>query len=96
MTQLTELLRRLYAGDDSARDALFSAAYAELHRLAQSRLPDRGCSVKEIAGTLQVTERTVQRDWEKARRILAAALQCVRWRQVVLARPRRRRAEWCG
>src|ERR1700733_3754415 len=42
MTQLTELLRRLHAGDDSARDALFSAAYAELHRLAQSRLRDRG------------------------------------------------------
>jgi DNA-directed RNA polymerase specialized sigma24 family protein len=41
MTQLTELLRRLHAGDDSARDALFSAAYAELHRLAQSRLRDR-------------------------------------------------------
>jgi DNA-directed RNA polymerase specialized sigma24 family protein len=42
MTQLTELIRRLHAGDDSARDALFSAAYAELHRLAQSRLRDRG------------------------------------------------------
>src|SRR5271154_6497708 len=42
MTQLTELLVRLHAGDESARDALFSAAYAELHRLAQSRLRDRG------------------------------------------------------
>ena len=183
MTQLTELLRRLHAGDDSARDALFSAAYAELHRLAQSRLRDRGrhltldatslvhetylrfvhagelraedrraffgyaaqvmrsviinsirdrvtqkrggdwlpmtlstqiadnltsdeetilkvhdaldvleeanarlaqvaqmryfggYSEREIAETLEVTERTVQRDWEKARRILAAALK---------------------
>jgi RNA polymerase sigma factor (sigma-70 family) len=34
-----------------------------------------GYSEKEIAETLQVTERTVQRDWEKARRLLAAALQ---------------------
>jgi hypothetical protein len=42
MTQLTELLRRLHAGDDSARDALFAVSYAELHRLAQSRLRDRG------------------------------------------------------
>lgn len=183
MTQLTELLQRLHAGDDSARDALFSAAYAELHRLAQSRLRDRGrqltldttslvhetylrfvhagelraedrrsffgyaaqvmrsvivnsirdrqaqkrggdwapitlstqivdsvtndeetilkvhealdvlkeadtrlsqvaqmryfggYSEKEIAETLEVTERTVQRDWEKARRILAAAIK---------------------
>jgi RNA polymerase sigma factor (sigma-70 family) len=34
-----------------------------------------GYSEKEIAETLEVTERTVQRDWEKARRILAAALK---------------------
>jgi RNA polymerase sigma factor (TIGR02999 family) len=183
MTQLTELLGRLRAGEDAARDALFSAAYTELHRLAQSRLRDRGrhltldttslvhetylrfvhagelraedrraffryaaqimrsvivnsirdrmtqkrggdwapvtlssqiadnltsdeetilklhealdvlkeadtrlaqvaqmrhfggYSERKIAETLEVTERTVQRDWEKARRILAAALK---------------------
>jgi RNA polymerase sigma factor (TIGR02999 family) len=34
-----------------------------------------GYSVQEIAATLEVTERTVQRDWEKARLILAAAIQ---------------------
>jgi DNA-directed RNA polymerase specialized sigma24 family protein len=34
-----------------------------------------GYSEREIAETLEVTERTVQRDWEKARRILAAALK---------------------
>jgi DNA-directed RNA polymerase specialized sigma24 family protein len=34
-----------------------------------------GYSEKEIAETLEVTERTVRRDWEKARRILAAALK---------------------
>jgi RNA polymerase sigma factor (TIGR02999 family) len=33
-----------------------------------------GYSEREIAETLGVTERTVQRDWEKARVILAAAL----------------------
>jgi DNA-directed RNA polymerase specialized sigma24 family protein len=33
------------------------------------------CSEREIADTLGVTERTVQRDWEKARLILAAALR---------------------
>jgi RNA polymerase sigma factor (TIGR02999 family) len=42
MSQLTELLGRLEAGDPEARDALFSAAYRELHRLAQSRLRDGG------------------------------------------------------
>ena len=34
-----------------------------------------GYSEKEIAQTLEITERTVQRDWEKARLILAAALR---------------------
>jgi RNA polymerase sigma factor (TIGR02999 family) len=34
-----------------------------------------GYSEREIAETLEVTERTVQRDWEKARLILGAALK---------------------
>ncbi len=42
MNQLTELLGRLHQGDAKARDALFEAAYAELHRLARSRLRDGG------------------------------------------------------
>jgi RNA polymerase sigma factor (TIGR02999 family) len=183
MGQLTDILGRVQSGDAEARDALFAAAYAELHGLAQARLrrgghhtlldttglvhesylrfagagelraEDRraffayasqvmrsiilnsvrervalkrggdrrsleastppasglpvdeqtvldlhealkdlqkadprlakvaemryfgGYSEKEIAETLQITERTVQRDWEKARLILAAALR---------------------
>ena len=42
MTQLTELLGLLQSGDTEARDALFAAAYTELHRLARSRLRDGG------------------------------------------------------
>ena len=42
MKQLTELLARLQLGDTQARDALFAAAYPELHRLARSRLRDGG------------------------------------------------------
>jgi RNA polymerase sigma factor (TIGR02999 family) len=42
MSQLTELLGRIQAGDALARDALFSAAYGELHRLAHARLRDGG------------------------------------------------------
>ena len=34
-----------------------------------------GYTEREIAETLAITERTVQRDWEKARLILAAALR---------------------
>ena len=183
MGQLTDLLGRVQGGDAEARDALFAAAYAQLHALAQARLrrggrsalldttglvhesylrfaragelraEDRraffayasqvmrsvvlnsvrerialkrggnpqsseassplasdlrgdaqtildvhdalkdleradprvaqvaemryfgGYSEKEIAETLEITERTVQRDWEKARLILAAALR---------------------
>jgi RNA polymerase sigma factor (TIGR02999 family) len=182
MGQLTDLLGRIQSGDAAARDALFAAAYAELHALAEARLRDGGrdalldttglvhesylrfaragelraedrraffayaskvmrsvilnsvrervalkrggmpqsqeagplaadlpgderavlevhealedleqadprlaqvaemryfggYSEKEIAETLEITERTVQRDWEKARLILAAALR---------------------
>jgi RNA polymerase sigma factor (TIGR02999 family) len=42
MSQLTELLGRIQAGDTTARDALFAAAYTELHRLAHARLRDGG------------------------------------------------------
>lgn len=42
MNPLTELLGRLQAGEPEARDALFAAAYGELHRLARSRLRDGG------------------------------------------------------
>jgi RNA polymerase sigma factor (TIGR02999 family) len=42
MSQLTVLLGQFHAGDPAARDALFAAAYAELHRLARARLRDGG------------------------------------------------------
>jgi RNA polymerase sigma factor (TIGR02999 family) len=38
MSEITELLRRLNAGDTSARDQLFESAYGELRKLARSRL----------------------------------------------------------
>jgi RNA polymerase sigma factor (TIGR02999 family) len=42
MEQLTELLVRMRAGDNEARNAVFSTAYKELHRLARARLRDGG------------------------------------------------------
>ena len=42
MSQLTELLGRVQAGDLEARDSLFALAYGELHRLAQARLRSGG------------------------------------------------------
>jgi RNA polymerase sigma factor (TIGR02999 family) len=42
MSQLTEPLGRIQAEDTQARDALFAAAYGELHRLARARLRDGG------------------------------------------------------
>lgn len=52
MTQLTVLLARIQAGDEQARDALFAAAYTDLHRLAQARLRDRGCQLSLDATSL--------------------------------------------
>jgi RNA polymerase sigma factor (TIGR02999 family) len=40
MSQITQLLGRMQAGDAEARDALFAAAYQELRKLARSRLRD--------------------------------------------------------
>jgi RNA polymerase sigma factor (TIGR02999 family) len=42
VNQLTTLIERVQAGDSAARDALFAAAYGELHRLARTRLRDGG------------------------------------------------------
>jgi RNA polymerase sigma factor (TIGR02999 family) len=56
-----------------ALDAL-EQADSRLAQVAQMRYFG-GYSEREIADTLDITERTVQRDWEKARLILAAALR---------------------
>ena len=42
VTTITVLLQRVHDGDALARDALFSASYAELKRLARARLRDGG------------------------------------------------------
>ena len=42
MNQLTALIGRIQAGDTAARNALFSAAYPELQRLARARLRETG------------------------------------------------------
>ncbi|MBS0446772.1 MAG: sigma-70 family RNA polymerase sigma factor [Proteobacteria bacterium] len=42
MNDLSELLRRVNAGETGAQDALFAAAYPELRKLARSRLHDGG------------------------------------------------------
>lgn len=44
MADFDELLRRLHAGEPGAVDALYTAAYGELRRLAHARLRDGGRS----------------------------------------------------
>jgi RNA polymerase sigma factor (TIGR02999 family) len=79
LTLSTELVANL-AGDEETilkvHEALevLQQADARLAQVAQMRYFG-GYSEREIAETLGVTERTVERDWEKARAILAAALQ---------------------
>jgi DNA-directed RNA polymerase specialized sigma24 family protein len=85
MSQITELRGRVQAGDagtDPEQTVLaaheapepFKQADARLAQIAEMRYFG-GYSEQEIAETLGVTERTVQRDWEKARLILAASLR---------------------
>lgn len=42
MSDISELIRRVNAGEPGAQDALFASAYAELRKLARSRLRDGG------------------------------------------------------
>lgn len=42
MSELTQLIQQVGSGDQGARDALFASAYAELRKLARSRLHDGG------------------------------------------------------
>lgn len=42
MSDFSELIRRVNAGETGAQDALFAAAYDELRKLARSRLRDGG------------------------------------------------------
>ncbi len=42
MTEITQLLQKVQAGDASAREALFAAAYPFLEKLARARLRDGG------------------------------------------------------
>jgi RNA polymerase sigma factor (TIGR02999 family) len=44
VTELTQLLRKVRAGEDGARDALFAAAYTGLEQLARARLRQGGRS----------------------------------------------------
>lgn len=42
MTEITQLLHKVQAGDAGAREALFAATYPDLERLARARLRDGG------------------------------------------------------
>jgi RNA polymerase sigma factor (TIGR02999 family) len=79
VTLNTDLIGDLGGGDEKsilrmneALDAL-AAADSRLAQVVEMRFFG-GYSMAEIAETLQITERTVQRDWDKARLLLAASL----------------------
>jgi len=79
LTLNTELVGNIPSGEETilkVHEALEVLAKAD-GRLAQvvEMRYFGGYTEKEIAETLGVTERTVQRDWEKARIILEAAIQ---------------------
>ena len=79
LTLSTSLAANIADGEDTVlkvHEALEDLEKADprLAQVAQMRYFG-GYSEQEIAETLDITERTVQRDWEKARLILAAALR---------------------
>jgi RNA polymerase sigma factor (TIGR02999 family) len=78
MTLNTELIDKLPAGEDdllmvnTALDAL-AEAEPRLAKVVEMRYFG-GYTEAEIADALQLTERTVRRDWDKARLLLSAML----------------------
>ena len=79
MTLSTQLLEHLSSGEEAILDVheallLLEQAEPRLAQLVEMRYYG-GYTEAEIAETLGVTERTVQRDWNKARLLLKAALQ---------------------
>jgi RNA polymerase sigma factor (TIGR02999 family) len=79
LTLTTELLEGLPAGEDEilhVGEALQTLAQGEprLAKVAEMRYFG-GYTEQEIAEALDVTERTVRRDWEKARLLLGAMLK---------------------
>ena len=79
LTLTTKLIENLVDDEQTilkVHEALevLAQADARLAQVAEMRYFG-GYSEREIAETLEVNERTVQRDWEKARLILAAALR---------------------
>ena len=79
LTLSTQLIEHLSSGEEAILDvheALLVLEQAEprLAQLVEMRYYG-GYTETEIAETLGVTERTVQRDWKKARLLLKAALQ---------------------
>jgi RNA polymerase sigma factor (TIGR02999 family) len=79
LTLSTDVAQRLPAGEDDilrVHEALESLAQvdARLAEVVQMRYFG-GYSEREIAETLDVTERTVQRLWQKARLMLRAAME---------------------
>jgi RNA polymerase sigma factor (TIGR02999 family) len=79
LTLSTQLMEHLSSGEEAildVHDALLVLEQAEprLAQLVEMRYYG-GYTETEIAETLGVTERTVQRDWKKARLLLKAALE---------------------
>ena len=99
MTEITQLLQKIRAGDASAREALFAAAYPELEKLARARLRNGGRS------TLLDTRGLVHESYlrfvrggalraEDRRAFFAFASQVMR--SVIVSRARERAAEKRG
>ena len=79
LTLSTELLDNLPAGEQTILDVhealeVLARADSRLAQVVEMRYFG-GYSEQEIADTLGIAERTVRRDWEKARLILAVALR---------------------
>jgi RNA polymerase sigma factor (TIGR02999 family) len=99
MSEITQLLQKLKAGDASAREALFAAAYPVLEKLARARLRDGGRStLLDTRGLVHDSYLRYVRDGalraEDRRAFFAFASQVMR--SVIVSSARERAAEKRG
>lgn len=91
--EITRYLQAARDGGEAARDALFSAVYAQLRRMARRRAPHRASPSLDATGLVHEAYLRLaggSMDWRDREHFFAAAARAMR--HIVIDRLRRRRA----
>ena len=94
MSDVTQIISRIEAGDRAAADELLPLVYQELRRLAEARLAHEksGQTLQATAlvheAYLRLVDRTDPQDWDNSRHFFSAAAEAMR--RILIERARQR------